>query len=31
MDLSTWIPAMYLIGIVAFALVFACIPGCDKV
>ena len=31
MDLSTWIPAMYLLGIVAFALIFACIPGCDKV
>jgi len=31
MDLSTWIPAMYILGIVGFALVFACIPGCDKV
>jgi hypothetical protein len=31
MDLATWIPAMYVLGIVAFALIFACIPGCDKV
>jgi len=31
MDLYTWIPAMYILGVVAFALMFACIPGCDKV
>jgi hypothetical protein len=31
MDLATWIPAMYVLGIAAFALIFACIPGCDKV
>ncbi len=31
MDLSFWIPAMYILGVAAFALVFACIPGCDKV
>jgi hypothetical protein len=31
MDLNFWIPAMYILGVAAFALVFACIPGCDKV
>jgi hypothetical protein len=31
MDLTTWIPAMYILGIAVFALIFACIPGCDKV
>jgi hypothetical protein len=31
MDLNVWLPAMYILGIVGFALMFACISACDKV
>jgi hypothetical protein len=31
MDLTFWIPAMYVLGIAAFALIFAFVPGCEKV
>jgi hypothetical protein len=31
MELTTWLPAMFLLGLAAFALIFACIPACDKV
>jgi hypothetical protein len=31
MDLTVWLPAMFLLGLAAFALLFACIPACDKV
>ena len=31
MDLTIWLPAMFLLGLAAFGLMFACIPACDKV
>ncbi len=31
MNLTIWLPAMLLLGLAAFALMFACIPACDKV
>lgn len=31
MDLAIWLPAMVLLGLAAFVLMFACIPACDKV
>ncbi len=31
MDLMTWLPAMFLLGIAAFGLMFGCIVICDKV
>jgi hypothetical protein len=31
MDLTIWLPAMILLGLAAFALMFACVPACDKV
>jgi hypothetical protein len=31
MDLSFWLPAMFILGLVGFALMFACIAACDKV
>jgi len=31
MSLAIWIPAMLLLGIVGFALLFAFVPACDKV
>jgi hypothetical protein len=31
MNLMIWLPAMALLGLVAFALVFACVPACEKV
>jgi hypothetical protein len=31
MDLTIWLPAMVLLGLAAFALMFACIFACDKV
>jgi hypothetical protein len=31
MDLTVWLPAMFLLGLAAFALMFACIPACDEV
>jgi hypothetical protein len=31
MDLTTWLPAMFLVGLASFAIIFACIPLCDKV
>ena len=31
MNLVIWVPAMFALGIVALALMFAFIPGCDKV
>jgi hypothetical protein len=31
MDLTIWLPAMFFLGVVTFALLFVCIPGCDKV
>jgi hypothetical protein len=31
MDLTIWLPAMIVLGLAAFALVFALVPVCDKV
>ena len=31
MDLALWIPAMLLLGLAAFAMLFACVPACDKI
>jgi hypothetical protein len=31
MDLWTWIPAMIVLGLVSFGLMFACVAACDKV
>jgi len=31
MDLALWIPAMLLLGLATFALLFACVPACDKI
>ena len=31
MNPAVWIPAMLILGLAAFALLFACVPACDKV
>jgi hypothetical protein len=31
MDLTVWLPAMFLLGLATFAFFFACVPACDKV
>jgi hypothetical protein len=31
MNLTLWIPAMIVLGVAAFGLMFACVPACDKV
>ena len=31
MDLTVWLPAMFLLGLAAFALLFAFVSACDKV
>jgi len=31
MDLTVWLPAMILLGLAAFSLLFAFVPLCDKV
>ncbi len=31
MDLTVWLPAMFLLGLATFALMFAFVPACDKV
>ena len=31
MNLYFWLPAMVVLGLVAFGLMFAAIAGCDKV
>jgi hypothetical protein len=31
MDLSVWLPALLILGLVTFAALFAFIVGCDKV
>jgi len=31
MDLTVWLPAMILLGLAAFALLFVFVPLCDKV
>jgi hypothetical protein len=31
MDLTIWLPAMFILGLVGFALMFVCISLCDKV
>lgn len=31
MDLSIWIPAMFVLGLAALALMFAFVYACDKV
>jgi hypothetical protein len=30
-DLTVWLPAMFFLGLATFALMFACVPACDKV
>jgi len=31
MNLTVWLPAMFILGLVTFALMFACVSACDKV
>jgi hypothetical protein len=31
MDLTAWLPAMFLLGMATFACLFACVPACDRV
>jgi hypothetical protein len=31
MNLETWLPALFLLGIVTLALLFAFVVGCEKV
>ena len=31
MDVTVWLPAMIVVGLAAFAVLFACVPACDKV
>jgi hypothetical protein len=31
MDPTVWLPAMILLGLASFAILFACVPACDKV
>lgn len=31
MDLTVWLPAMFLLGLAAFASLFACVSACDRV
>jgi hypothetical protein len=31
MELALWIPGMLLLGLAAFAILFACVGACDKV
>jgi hypothetical protein len=31
MDLTVWIPALFLLGLVTMALMFAFVVGCDRV
>jgi hypothetical protein len=31
MDLSVWLSSLLLLGMAAFALLFALVPACDKV
>ena len=31
MDISVWLPSMILLGLAAFALLFAFVPLCDKI
>ena len=31
MDLTVWLPAMFLLGLATFAFLFFCVPACDKV
>jgi hypothetical protein len=31
MSLTVWLPAMIVLGLASFAILFACVPACDKV
>ncbi len=31
MDLATWIPALFVLGLMSFGLFFAFVVACDKV
>jgi hypothetical protein len=31
MSLIVWLPAMIVLGLASFAILFACVPACDKV
>jgi hypothetical protein len=31
MNLTVWLPAMFVLGLAAFSLMYACVPACDKV
>lgn len=31
MDLTIWLPAMFLLGLAMFALMFVCMWACDRV
>jgi hypothetical protein len=31
MDLTIWLPAMFLLGLATFSVLFASVPACEKV
>ena len=31
MSLIVWLPAMIVLGLASFAILFACVPACDKI
>jgi hypothetical protein len=31
MDLAVWLPALFLLGLVTMALIFAFVAGCERV
>jgi hypothetical protein len=31
MDLMTWLPAMFVLGMATFGLIFAFVPACEKI
>lgn len=31
MSLTTWLIALFVLGLITFAFLFVCIPACDKV
>jgi hypothetical protein len=31
MNLTLWLPAMFLVGLAMFSFLLACVPACDRV
>jgi hypothetical protein len=31
MELATWLPAMFVLGLATFASLFACVNACDRI